>query len=56
MDVKGAKALSERLAAATQTVDARLAAMSAPADLCSDSHETESSSPTVDAKVQRTSC
>ncbi len=44
MDVKGAKALSERLAAATQKVDARLAAMSAPADLCSDSHKTKSSS------------
>ena len=56
MDVKGAIALSERIAAATQNVEARLAATSALDNSSTDPHKTDASFSTVDDKVQGTSC
>ncbi len=56
MDVKGAIALSERIAAATERVEPTVAATSASDDLRTDPHKTDSSFSIVDDKVQGTSC
>ena len=56
MDVKGAIALSERIAAATKKAEAEVTATSAPDDSRTDPHKTDPSFSTVDDKVQGTSC